>query len=187
MKCLCSWSKAATTAPLPGEILPQSFKSAGYTLGCTINWMGLFALGMLFPTMVVRRCIDTPTDQMTWIVDSSVFIFQENLESFCFLIFLVFCLVCGLYVAFNVPETKNRTVLEITAEFERMHCKDETSQKKKPEQDLSGIKSCSTKFWFTQESLLRFLNRWHFSAFKLRVSHAEMKSYLCRDKTLFFP
>uniref|UniRef100_A0A3B3B5G5 Solute carrier family 2 member 11, like n=1 Tax=Oryzias melastigma TaxID=30732 RepID=A0A3B3B5G5_ORYME len=87
----------ATTAPLPGEILPQSFKSAGYTLGCTINWMGLFALGMLFPTMV------------------------ENLESFCFLIFLVFCLVCGLYVAFNVPETKNRTVLEITAEFERMH------------------------------------------------------------------
>uniref|UniRef100_A0A3B3C8T6 Solute carrier family 2 member 11, like n=1 Tax=Oryzias melastigma TaxID=30732 RepID=A0A3B3C8T6_ORYME len=83
---------AATTAPLPGEILPQSFKSAGYTLGCTINWMGLFALGI-------------------------VFIFQENLESFCFLIFLVFCLVCGLYVAFNVPETKNRTVLEITMDY----------------------------------------------------------------------
>ncbi|XP_020563378.1 solute carrier family 2, facilitated glucose transporter member 5 [Oryzias latipes] len=114
---------AATTAPLPGEILTQSFKSAGYTLGCTINWMGLFVLGMLFPILV------------------------EKLESFCFLIFLVFCLICGLYVAFNVPETKNQTVLEIAAEFERMHCKDDKSQRKKhSEQDPSGIKSCSTKF-----------------------------------------
>lgn len=86
-------------------------------------------------------------DDLNPVVDSNVIIFQEKLESFCFLIFLVFCLICGLYVAFNVPETKNQTVLEIAAEFERMHCKDDKSQRKKhSEQDPSGIKSCSTKF-----------------------------------------
>lgn len=42
---------------------------------------------------------------------------------FSFLIFLVFCLNAGLFVWFNVPETKNRTVAEISAEFQRMHSK----------------------------------------------------------------
>ncbi len=51
--CLCSWPLAGVTAPLPGELFTQSFKSAGYTLACTINWTGLFVLGMLFPVIVV--------------------------------------------------------------------------------------------------------------------------------------
>ncbi|XP_072228770.1 solute carrier family 2 member 11, like [Leuresthes tenuis] len=114
---------AASTVSLPGEILTQSFKSAGYTLGCTINWTGLFVLGMLFPILV------------------------EKLGNFCFLIFVVFCLTCGIHVRFNVPDTKNRTALEIAAEFKRMHCKGAASQRKKPtEEDLSGIKTYQTKF-----------------------------------------
>ncbi|XP_062290262.1 solute carrier family 2 member 11, like [Scomber scombrus] len=90
---------AGVTAPLPGEMLTQSFKSAGYTIACTVNWTGLFVLGMLFPVLV------------------------ENLDYFCFLIFLFFCATCGMYVWFNVPETKHLTALEIAAEFQRMHCK----------------------------------------------------------------
>ncbi|XP_013859279.1 solute carrier family 2 member 11, like [Austrofundulus limnaeus] len=87
------------TMVLPGEIFPQSFKSAAYTLGCTINWLSLFVMGMVFPILV------------------------EKLESFCFLVFLAACLLCGLYIRFNVPETKNRTALEIATEFDRMHRK----------------------------------------------------------------
>ncbi|XP_015242762.1 PREDICTED: solute carrier family 2, facilitated glucose transporter member 9-like [Cyprinodon variegatus] len=98
---------AATTVPLPGEILTQSFKSAGYTVGCTINWICLFVLGALFPILV------------------------ENLGNFCFLIFLAACLICGIHVRFNMPETKNRTALEISVEFDRMHSKDKASEKKK--------------------------------------------------------
>uniref|UniRef100_A0A3Q2CJG0 Solute carrier family 2 member 11, like n=1 Tax=Cyprinodon variegatus TaxID=28743 RepID=A0A3Q2CJG0_CYPVA len=96
----------ATTVPLPGEILTQSFKSAGYTVGCTINWICLFVLGALFPILV-------------------------NLGNFCFLIFLAACLICGIHVRFNMPETKNRTALEISVEFDRMHSKDKASEKKK--------------------------------------------------------
>ncbi|XP_040915265.1 solute carrier family 2 member 11, like [Toxotes jaculatrix] len=113
---------AGVTAPLPGEIFTQSFKSAGYTIACTLNWTGLFVLGMLFPVLV------------------------ENLDYFCFLIFLIFCAICGLYVRFNVPETKNRTALEITTEFEKMHCKSGESKKKTTEQEFSGITTIETKF-----------------------------------------
>uniref|UniRef100_A0A3B4XYA2 Solute carrier family 2, facilitated glucose transporter member 5 n=1 Tax=Seriola lalandi dorsalis TaxID=1841481 RepID=A0A3B4XYA2_SERLL len=114
---------AGVTAPLPGEIFTQSFKSAGYTIACTINWTGLFVLGMLFPIIV------------------------EYLDYFCFLIFLIFCTTCGLYVRFNVPETKNRTALEIAAEFERMHCKSgESKDKSSDSAKLSKTITCETKF-----------------------------------------
>ncbi|XP_041826525.1 solute carrier family 2 member 11, like [Melanotaenia boesemani] len=113
---------AATTVALPGEILTQSFKSAGYTLGGTINWTGLFVLGMLFPILV------------------------EKLDNFCFLLFLFFCLICGAHVRFNMPETKNRTALEIAAEFEKMHCKGGASKQNNPtEGELCRIKTNETK------------------------------------------
>lgn len=44
---------AGATAPLPGELFTQSFKSAGYTIACTLNWSSLFVLGMVFPVIVV--------------------------------------------------------------------------------------------------------------------------------------
>ncbi len=64
---------------------------------------------------------------------------QENLDYFCFLIFLFFCAGTVLFVKFNVPETKNRTALEIAKEFEKMHCKSEESQRERNnEQKLMG-------------------------------------------------
>uniref|UniRef100_A0A4W4GHL6 Solute carrier family 2, facilitated glucose transporter member 5 n=1 Tax=Electrophorus electricus TaxID=8005 RepID=A0A4W4GHL6_ELEEL len=101
---------AAVTAPLPGEIFTQSFKTAAFTLACTLNWAGLFLVGMVFPIIV------------------------EHLGYFCFLIFFIFCLGSGLFVWYHVPETRNRSILEITAAFEQMHSKDklplETKQTK---------------------------------------------------------
>ncbi|XP_035523412.1 solute carrier family 2 member 11, like [Morone saxatilis] len=114
---------AGVTAPLPGELFTQSFKSAGYTIACTLNWTGLFVLGMVFPILVA------------------------NLKYFCFLIFLFFCAGCGLYVRLYFPETKNRTALEIAAEFEKIHSKSEKSQRiSDTEQKLNGIKTYKTKF-----------------------------------------
>ncbi|XP_076876464.1 solute carrier family 2 member 11, like [Brachyhypopomus gauderio] len=94
---------AAVTAPLPGEIFSQSFKAAAFTVACTLNWVGLFLVGMVFPLIV------------------------EHLGYFCFLIFFVFCLGSGVFVWYHVPETRNKSILEITAAFERMHSKDELS------------------------------------------------------------
>uniref|UniRef100_A0A8C4NNW9 Solute carrier family 2, facilitated glucose transporter member 5 n=1 Tax=Dicentrarchus labrax TaxID=13489 RepID=A0A8C4NNW9_DICLA len=113
---------AGVTAPLPGELFTQSFKSAGYTIACTLNWTGLFVLGMVFPILVVKHIY------------------------FCFLIFLFFCTGCGLYVRLYFPETKNRTALEIAAEFEKIHSKSEKLQRKNnTEQKLNGIKTYMTK------------------------------------------
>ncbi|XP_063055988.1 solute carrier family 2, facilitated glucose transporter member 11-like [Engraulis encrasicolus] len=88
---------AGVTVPLAGELFNQSFKAAAFTINTTINWTGLFLLGMLFPLIV------------------------EHLDYLSFIIFLSVCLCTGLFVHFNVPETRNRTVLEIAAEYDRMH------------------------------------------------------------------
>ncbi|KAJ8339090.1 hypothetical protein SKAU_G00358760 [Synaphobranchus kaupii] len=88
---------AGITASLPGDIFMQSSKAAAFTIGSSLNWTGLFLIGMLFPLMV------------------------ENMGPYCFLIFLGFCFFSGVFVWLNVPETKNRTPLEITEEFRKMH------------------------------------------------------------------
>ncbi|XP_041815756.1 solute carrier family 2 member 11, like [Chelmon rostratus] len=114
---------AGATSPLPGELFTQSFKSAAFIIGCTLNWCGLFVVGMLFPVLV------------------------EKLDYFCFLLFLFFCGGCGLYVRFNIPEIENKTALEIAAEFQKMHCKSEESQREKgTELKLNSGKTYETKF-----------------------------------------
>ncbi|XP_063046020.1 solute carrier family 2, facilitated glucose transporter member 9-like [Engraulis encrasicolus] len=92
-----SCAPAGVTVPIAGDLFDQSFKAAGFTIGTTVNWTWLFLVGMLFPVIV------------------------EYLDYLCFLIFLMFCLGTGLFVQFHVPETRNRTVLEIAAEYKRMH------------------------------------------------------------------
>lgn len=72
---------------------------------------------------------------------------QKHLQSFCFLIFLFFCASCALFVRFNVPETKNRTTLEIAKEFEKMHGKSKTScRDQNTNGKLSGVKVNETQF-----------------------------------------
>ncbi|XP_036450878.1 solute carrier family 2 member 11, like [Colossoma macropomum] len=102
---------AGVTAPLPGEIFTQSYKTAAFVVACTLNWMGLFFVGMVFPLIV------------------------EYLDFFCFLIFFFFCFVSGVFVWYGVPETRNRSIMEISAEFERMHNK----TKPAPENKLNTL------------------------------------------------
>ncbi|KAM9841681.1 solute carrier family 2 member 11, like [Aulostomus maculatus] len=114
---------AAVTSGMPGEMFTQSFKSAAYSIACTLNWVGLFVLGLLFPILV------------------------ETLDYFCFLIFFFFCALCGLFVRFNVPDTTNRSVLEIAAEFQRMHSKSEDSKRTKSTAEKpDNIKALETRF-----------------------------------------
>lgn len=49
----CSCPSAGATSPIPGEIFTQAFKSAGYMTAFSLNWLGLFVLGILFPIIVV--------------------------------------------------------------------------------------------------------------------------------------
>ncbi|KAL7847961.1 hypothetical protein AOLI_G00226790 [Acnodon oligacanthus] len=100
---------AGVTAPLPGEIFAQSYKAAAFVVACTLNWVGLFFVGMVFPFIV------------------------EYLEYFCFLIFFFFCFVSGVFVWYGMPETRNRSIMEISAEFERRHNKTKPAPENKPD------------------------------------------------------
>ena len=44
---------------------------------------------------------------------------QTGLQQYCFLVFLVICLIVGIYIFFVVPETKNKTFLQIHNEFQK--------------------------------------------------------------------
>lgn len=42
---------------------------------------------------------------------------QLGLEQYCFLVFMVICILVAVYIFFIIPETKNKTFLEIENEF----------------------------------------------------------------------
>lgn len=46
------------------------------------------------------------------------FFAQLGLQQYCFLVFLVICSLMATYIFFVIPETKNKTFLEIQNEFQ---------------------------------------------------------------------
>uniref|UniRef100_A0A672ML48 Solute carrier family 2 member 11b n=1 Tax=Sinocyclocheilus grahami TaxID=75366 RepID=A0A672ML48_SINGR len=73
---------------LTTELFTQTDRPAAYMIGGSINWIAFFFIGMIFPFIV-----------------------------YCFLVFLVVCCLVATYIFFVVPETKNKTFLEIQSEF----------------------------------------------------------------------
>ncbi|KAG7282586.1 hypothetical protein CRUP_018705 [Coryphaenoides rupestris] len=92
---------AGVSMSLLGEVFPHAYKPAGFTVACSINWLFLFLVGMLFPLIVTY------------------------LHSFCFVIFLVFTAATAAFVWFHVPETNGLSALEIAEAFRKMHTKAE--------------------------------------------------------------
>ncbi|KAM3591626.1 uncharacterized protein V6R79_005123 [Siganus canaliculatus] len=86
---------AGVTGILPAEIFDQAARPAAYMVAGSLMWISLFLVGMLFPFIV------------------------NGLGNFCFLPFLVVCLVSAVFLWFILPETKGKTLGEITAEFDR--------------------------------------------------------------------
>lgn len=134
---------AGATAPIAGELFTQQFKAAAYIIACTINWLGLFVLGMVFPIIVVRRQLQAAfvTEAAPRGLRPSSSLLQKHLHAFCFLIFLFFCTGCLLFIKFNVPEIKNQTALQIAAEFQKMHAKVREAKDEK----LNRIETLETK------------------------------------------
>ncbi|XP_029941487.1 solute carrier family 2, facilitated glucose transporter member 5-like [Salarias fasciatus] len=90
----CAMGPAAATPPLPTQIFPHAFKSAALSLGSGIAWTILFTISMSFSFMV------------------------EGMRQYCFLIFLVFCVGCGLFVTFKFPDIKNHGVHQVAVACE---------------------------------------------------------------------
>lgn len=88
---------AGVTGILPAEIFDQAARPAAYMVAGSCMWISLFLVGMLFPFIV------------------------KGLGDFCFLPFLVVCVVSALCLGLTLPETKGKTLAEITAEFDRQN------------------------------------------------------------------
>lgn len=86
---------AGVTGILPAEIFDQAARPAAYMIAGSFMWISLFLVGMLFPFIV------------------------KNLGNLCFVPFLVVCVVSALFLGFTLPETKGKTLAEITSEFEK--------------------------------------------------------------------
>ncbi|KAM6956384.1 solute carrier family 2, facilitated glucose transporter member 5-like [Aplochiton taeniatus] len=78
---------------ITAELFKQSHRPAAYTVGGFLNWMSNFTIGFVFPFL------------------------QMYAGSYCYLVFSVVCLLVAAYVYFIIPETKNKTFVEISQMF----------------------------------------------------------------------
>ncbi|XP_068807260.1 solute carrier family 2, facilitated glucose transporter member 9 [Struthio camelus] len=78
---------------MTAELFTQSHRPAAYIVGGSLNWLSNFTVGFVFPFL------------------------QMSAGAFCYLFFCGVCLLVALYVYLIVPETKNKTFLEISQIF----------------------------------------------------------------------
>uniref|UniRef100_A0A8C5NY59 Solute carrier family 2 (facilitated glucose transporter), member 9 n=1 Tax=Jaculus jaculus TaxID=51337 RepID=A0A8C5NY59_JACJA len=78
---------------LTGEFFQQAHRPAAFLIAGTVNWLSNFTVGLLFPFL------------------------QKSLDSYCFLVFATICIAGTMYFYFILPETKNRTHMEISQAF----------------------------------------------------------------------
>ncbi|XP_069609852.1 solute carrier family 2, facilitated glucose transporter member 9-like isoform X2 [Ranitomeya imitator] len=80
---------------MTGELFMQSHRPAAYIVGGTLNWLSNFTVGFVFPFL------------------------QMSAGAFSYLVFCAVCLFVAVYVYFIIPETKNKTFLEISEMFSK--------------------------------------------------------------------
>ncbi|KAA0722259.1 Solute carrier family 2, facilitated glucose transporter member 9 [Triplophysa tibetana] len=78
---------------MTGELFKQSHRPSAYIVGGSLNWMSNFAVGFVFPFL------------------------QMSAGAFCYLVFCAMCVGVAVYVYFIIPETKNKTFVEISQMF----------------------------------------------------------------------
>ncbi|XP_026541305.1 solute carrier family 2, facilitated glucose transporter member 11-like isoform X2 [Notechis scutatus] len=96
---------------LTTELFMQSSRPAAYTIAGSVSWLSFFAVGMLFPFIV------------------------KGLKQYCFIVFLLECSAVATFVFCVIPETSNKTFLEIKREFHKLNFRrakelDEESQER---------------------------------------------------------
>lgn len=78
---------------MTGELFMQSHRPAAYIVGGTLNWLSNFTVGFVFPFL------------------------QMSAGAFSYLVFCGVSLFVAIYVYYVIPETKNKTFLEISEMF----------------------------------------------------------------------
>nr|XP_033812120.1 solute carrier family 2, facilitated glucose transporter member 11 isoform X3 [Geotrypetes seraphini] len=90
---------AGVTGILPTELFDQMSRPAAYMICGSLIWLMLSLIGLLFPFIL------------------------EGLGHFCFVPFFTVCVCSAVYVGFFLPETKGKSLMEITEEFNQRNLK----------------------------------------------------------------
>ncbi|KAF2978539.1 hypothetical protein EK904_013396 [Melospiza melodia maxima] len=85
------------TNTLTAELFVQSSRPAAYMIAGTVSWISFFTVGMLFPFIV------------------------NGLKQYCFVVFLLECFFVAAFIFLIIPETKNKSFLEIKKEFNKLN------------------------------------------------------------------
>ncbi|XP_032833028.1 solute carrier family 2, facilitated glucose transporter member 5-like isoform X2 [Petromyzon marinus] len=78
---------------LPAELFMQDSRSAAFVISGSVNWFSFFLIGLLFPFLV------------------------EGMGPYCFVFFMVDCVMGSIIVCILLPETKDRSFVEISRLF----------------------------------------------------------------------
>uniref|UniRef100_A0A8C6M0C1 Solute carrier family 2 member 15b n=1 Tax=Nothobranchius furzeri TaxID=105023 RepID=A0A8C6M0C1_NOTFU len=78
---------------ITAELFKQSHRPSAYTVAGCLNWLSNFIIGFVFPFL------------------------EEATGPFCYLIFCAICWGVAIYAILIIPETKNKTFLEISQMF----------------------------------------------------------------------
>ncbi|KAJ8365811.1 hypothetical protein SKAU_G00146420 [Synaphobranchus kaupii] len=78
---------------MTAELFTQSHRPAAYTVAGSLNWISNFTVGFVFPFL------------------------QMSAGAFCYLVFCGICVAVAAYVYVVIPETKNKTFVEISELF----------------------------------------------------------------------
>ncbi|XP_044282133.1 solute carrier family 2, facilitated glucose transporter member 11-like [Varanus komodoensis] len=82
---------------LTAELFTQPSRPAAYMIAGSMSWLSFFTIGMLFPFIV------------------------RGLKQYCFIVFMLECCLIATFLFFIIPETKNKTFLEIKREFHQLN------------------------------------------------------------------
>ncbi|XP_042358352.1 solute carrier family 2 member 15a [Plectropomus leopardus] len=80
---------------ITAELFKQSHRPAAYIVGGSLNWLSNFTVGFVFPFL------------------------QMSAGSYCYLVFGTICFSVAVYVYIVIPETKNKTFMEISRMFSK--------------------------------------------------------------------
>ncbi|XP_075071877.1 solute carrier family 2, facilitated glucose transporter member 11-like [Mixophyes fleayi] len=89
---------------LPTELFVQSYRPAAYAITGVLIWLGLFVIGLAFPFI------------------------EEALGTLCFIFFLIYCISMAVFSFWTLPETKDRSMMEILESFHQLNFGDKKNK-----------------------------------------------------------